>query len=318
MSQQTVATARDARNRDRPARLLGWRHAAFFVGVPIIFALYMASSHRMLEVVPAGWVIAYSVVYSLLIWWMTCALCRGFFELLRRWRPHQLIILTLGMVLAAVLSMPMTAFLNGAFIEIWSDPDIRGRLASAMQTAHSDISFGTNLLRDGAIWIMVNLFFDRFLGLPRYRYALPAGGLIPPSLPETGSAAGQSLNEVAGNLEPGFLKRVDKPVDLGQVLAIKAEQHYIKVYTEDRQHMVLYRFSDAMNELPEDLGLQVHRSWWIRTSALTRLRQGGRKMFAELVTGDTIPISGPNQALVRKMAADADLPIRPLARDEQS
>ena len=315
MSQQSLATARDAQNRGRPARLFGWRHTAFFLGVPIFFALYMASSHRMLQVIPAGWVIAYSVAYSLLVWWMTCAVCRGVFELLRRWRPHQLFILTLGMVLAALLSMPMTMFLNDMFIGLWSDVDLRQRLSDAMRATHPDLSFGTNLLRDGAIWILVNLFFDRFLGLPRYRYDLPASGLR--QVPGTGSAAGQAVNETPPDLEPGFLKRLDQPVDLGQVLAVKAEQHYIKVYTQDRQYMVLYRFSDAMNELPEDLGLQVHRSWWIRTSALTRLRQGGRKMFAELVTGDSIPISGPNQALVRRMAADADLPIRPLGHDEQ-
>ena len=318
MSQQTAATARDARNRDQPARLLGWRHAAFFIGVPLFFALYMASGHRMQQIIPMGWVIAYCVAYSLLIWWMTCAVSRGFFELLRRWRPHQLVILTLGMVVAAVLSMPMTAFLNDAFIGTWSDPEVRSQLTGALAATHPDISFGTNLLRDGVIWILVNVFFDRFLGLPRYRYDTRHMGNIPLTSVEIEAAGQSDKPETTEGLDPGFLKRLDQPVDLGQVLAVKAEQHYIKVYTQDRQHMVLYRFSDAMNELPEDLGLQVHRSWWIRTSALTRLRQGGRKMFAELMTGDSIPISGPNQALVRKMAADADLPIRPLGRDEQS
>jgi hypothetical protein len=32
-------------------------------------------------------------------------------------------------------------------------------------------------------------------------------------------------------------------------LAIKAEQHYIRVYSPDKEYMILYRFSDAVREL---------------------------------------------------------------------
>ena len=298
MSQPPAVTARDAQSRQPPARLFGWRHTAFFLGVPIIFALYMASSHRMLQAVPAGWVMAYSVTYSLLIWWLTCAVCRLFFEILRRWQPHQLVILSLGMFFAGFVSMPVTELLNNAFIGFWSEPEVRSQLTDAIQSGHPNVSFGTSLVRDGLIWILVNLFFDRFLGLPRYRYP-SASADADVAKKSQQQDPDQSIAETLGHTPsvsaaPGFLKRLDQPVDLGQVLAVKAEQHYIKVYTPDRQHMILYRFSDALNELPEELGLQVHRSWWLRTSALTRLRQTGRKMVAELVTGDSIPISGPS------------------------
>ncbi len=59
-----------------------------------------------------------------------------------------------------------------------------------------------------------------------------------------------------------------KPSLDGQINHIEAQEHYIRVATSSERRMVLYRFSDAIREMPDTLGLQVHRSHWVRIPPL--------------------------------------------------
>ena len=102
---------------------------------------------------------------------------------------------------------------------------------------------------------------------------------------------------------------------VADVIAVKAEQHYIKIVTATRNYLVLHRFSDALCELPSSDGLQIHRSWWVRRNAIQRVRQSSRKMSVILQTGEEIPVSGPYQVLVRQLARSTELPVTPLTGD---
>jgi len=235
---------------------------------------------------------------------------------LQRWRPHQIIILTLGILLMSWVYPPVTDILDGAFLDLWTTPENRLSLMAVMGPARPEVSFLPFSFGDYAIWVAVNLLFDRFVGLPRYRYAEPAvqtreePAEEPAPKPSTDDAGRAIVQE---NMRPpAFLQRLEEPPDLDEIVAMKAEQHYIKIYTRNKKYILLYRFGDALAELPENLGWQVHRSWWIRNGVLRCLHQSGRKMHAELVTGDRVPVSSPNQAVARKMAADANLEIKPI------
>ena len=111
--------------------------------------------------------------------------------------------------------------------------------------------------------------------------------------------------------KPGFMQRM--PVDLGldDILAIKAEQHYIRVYTEKRDYMLLHRFSDAVHELGTDIGMQVHRSYWVNKKAIECIKPRAKKFQVRLVTGQEIPVSTPYHAMVKEMARSGSLASTP-------
>ena len=88
----------------------------------------------------------------------------------------------------------------------------------------------------------------------------------------------------------GFLQKL-RP-ELGKsLLAIEAQEHYVKVYTERGDDLILYRFGDAVNELAARGGLQVHRSYWVSQEAVTAVRPVGKSYRLTLRNGLEVPVS---------------------------
>lgn len=86
-----------------------------------------------------------------------------------------------------------------------------------------------------------------------------------------------------------FLRRL--PIELrAPLVRIEAQDHYLNVVTGKGSTLILMRLGDAMAEL-DGIGLQVHRSHWIATQAVTRhRREGGRDLL--VMSDDTeVPIS---------------------------
>ncbi|GEM_PF-4146123 len=98
---------------------------------------------------------------------------------------------------------------------------------------------------------------------------------------------------------PPFLQRTSATT-AEEVLALKAEEHYVKVHTDRGEELVHYRFSEAMEEMPKDLGLQVHRSWWVSENAVSFAARGSRRWQVELTTGLRVPISDSFVGVVRE------------------
>jgi hypothetical protein len=111
-----------------------------------------------------------------------------------------------------------------------------------------------------ALWLSINLVAFRLWGrLYGYLYA---------GLPEVATApllTGAQVGRVGQTTQgPDFLLKV-KPAIRGPVYAIKAELHYVRVYTDRGEDLIHYRFSDAVSEMETFAGLQVHRSWCVAT-----------------------------------------------------
>lgn len=77
----------------------------------------------------------------------------------------------------------------------------------------------------------------------------------------------------------------------GRLLALEAQQHYLVVHTTVGSELIYYRFRDAVDELRDWEGAQVHRSFWIARSAIADIVMDGRKSVAVLRTGLEVPIS---------------------------
>ena len=82
------------------------------------------------------------------------------------------------------------------------------------------------------------------------------------------------------------------PAGFGQVIALKGEDHYVRVYGDGGQEeLVLMRLRDAIAVLSGAEGLQVHRSWWVTREGAAHVERDGRAALITLATGQQVPVS---------------------------
>ncbi len=84
-----------------------------------------------------------------------------------------------------------------------------------------------------------------------------------------------------------------------RLLAVQAEDHYLRVHTDAGDALLLMRFTDALEALEAMDGVRTHRSWWVARSAVEEaLWRRGRGDLV-LVGGLTAPVSRGYAAAVR-------------------
>jgi hypothetical protein len=77
----------------------------------------------------------------------------------------------------------------------------------------------------------------------------------------------------------------------GEIYYLKSELHYLLVVTNNGKALVLYNLSDAIAELPADLGIQTHRSYWVARKAAYEVISSGRQGRIKIVNNDIVPVS---------------------------
>jgi hypothetical protein len=82
------------------------------------------------------------------------------------------------------------------------------------------------------------------------------------------------------------------PPELGRdLLALEMEDHYARVHTLRGSTLILLRLRDAVAELGEGSGLQVHRSWWVARDAVARAERDAGKLTLVLRNELRVPVS---------------------------
>lgn len=289
----------------QPLRNLNWQRVLFYVGVPAAIALYAALNNwAVLQVAGYTGTLAFYAGHAFIPWWSSCLMTRLGMEVLRPWKPGQMWLLLTGSLASCIVMLPYSMWMTEQFAGGWLIDDPVGFRASLH--IHGEVGFWSFALRATLIWIGVNWVFDRFLGLPRYRYDfIPA---VVEDAPDAGDSSDAQL--VSGGL-PRFLHRLGNDIEPEAVIALKAEQHYVKVFTAERSFMTLYRFSDAVAEMGPEVGQQVHRSYWVRNDAIERVRRRAKKLELELPNDLKIPVSSPNVGLIRQLAQANGIPMVP-------
>ena len=122
------------------------------------------------------------------------------------------------------------------------------------------------------LWLGINAFFVYVLRIPRFGY----GARI-------------AKDEVQDAKTPAFMARV-KPELGSTVIALAAEQHYLRVYTPLGNDLILYRFADAVREMGAR-GVQVHRSYWVAKDSVASTETDGTKAQIVLKNGIIVPVS---------------------------
>ncbi len=100
---------------------------------------------------------------------------------------------------------------------------------------------------------------------------------------------GQSEPAIA----PGSAFRARLPAKYreAEILALSAEDHYLRVHTSEGEALILMRLYDAIRELDGIEGSQTHRSWWVAKNAIKEVVRSGGKVTLTIAGRLHIPVS---------------------------
>lgn len=110
---------------------------------------------------------------------------------------------------------------------------------------------------------------------------------VPRRIAKERVATDTGCSGIPGN---AFLKRI--PARLGQnLLHLHMQDHYLEVHTDRGSDLLLMRFRDALHEIEDLDGTQVHRSHWVARAALERIGRRNGRIVLHLVNGSVVPVS---------------------------
>ena len=90
---------------------------------------------------------------------------------------------------------------------------------------------------------------------------------------------------------PKFLARLPAKLAGGELYAVEAEDHYLRLHTSKGQDLILMRLADAIEELEGLEGAQTHRSWWVARAAIQAVERGDGRAVLTLKDGAEAPVS---------------------------
>jgi hypothetical protein len=145
------------------------------------------------------------------------------------------------------------------------------------------------------VWVFSSWFFERPLDVA------DLGFFVGPVLIVSTLMAGLSVLAVRAPLEthaaapgaapPRFLERLPPKLRGGEVYAVEAEDHYLRLHTSRGSDLILLRLSDAVAELEGIEGAQTHRSWWVAKGAVEEARRSDGRAVLKLKGGVEAPVS---------------------------
>lgn len=108
------------------------------------------------------------------------------------------------------------------------------------------------------------------------------------------------IEEVAKrDVVPPLMDRL--PVEKrGALVALCVEDHYVRVRTLSGEALILMRLSDAIREVGNTAGDQVHRSYWAAFDQVQSVRRQGDRVILTMKTGDEVPVSRANLPKIKE------------------
>lgn len=113
-----------------------------------------------------------------------------------------------------------------------------------------------------------------------------------------------------------FVRRHAPQLAGRRLLALEAEDHYLRLHAEGGSALILMRLRDAVAALGPGAGWQPHRSFWLSAGVEVETRRVGQAWQLTLPTGLAIPVSRSKLAAMRAAGHDPGrtaVPVRPEA-----
>ncbi len=179
-------------------------------------------------------------------------------------------------VIGSVLARNLKVVTGGELTLIGSGRD--GSFAAAVVTIAGIFDSGIPELDRGVIEILLPLFQDVF-------FMRGAAHEVVVRLPEL-----DAVPAVVAAPRATLIEGSQLPAD-AEILAIKAEQHYIRIWSDRGRDLVRDRFKDVPDALAGTNGEQVHRSWWVNLGRVANLQKAGRSIELQLDGDLRVPAS---------------------------
>lgn len=116
--------------------------------------------------------------------------------------------------------------------------------------------------------------------------------------PQQAQAAPEKPPAPAENSGTPLMRRL-KPENRAPLLHLSVEDHYTVVTTSRGRELILLRFSDALGETGDAIGLRVHRSHWVADIHVAGLVRQGDKLILKLKDDAEIPVSRTYASVVK-------------------
>ena len=88
--------------------------------------------------------------------------------------------------------------------------------------------------------------------------------------------------------------------DRGVLWGVCAQDHYVNIITSKGTSLQYMKFSNALNEIDCDEGLQVHRSYWVAEDGLEKIEKQKGRLILTLKNGEKISPSKSGIENMRK------------------
>lgn len=277
-----------------------WLLLLFYIGVPLFIGFitgWMQSGRAV------GWSKWGSLYFWIPIWfasWFVNDLAaRGIHFIAGKYIKSFFLVLFLGSMIGSLILWPVFIWHIRVSEQLFGETAL-GILPLMEPTIWATvIRFFDDVFAGTWFWIIVNYVFAGALGMKRFGYEVELQRFLQRHKLQTPRTSGDTKRPV-----PLFLKRVKKKIGK-DVVAVSAEQHYLRVFTPLGNDLILYRLSDAILELQDYCdGLQVHRSHWVKLSAIDDVVSENRNLKIILSNGLTVPVGRSHQSKVRSLNID--------------
>lgn len=229
---------------------------------------------------------------TVMIGWLAGALgSEILFRLCARQRPSLWVITLLGPLLTGFV-------LREPIVEILSFPKLL-HSDTAFPVAATPMTFSwvflqkflVNLAPGTIVWMATNYVFDHMLGIPRYRYPARQEPHIAPVTNVVPATVSPSSAPAKGDVDlPPLIVRLPR-AERGELIALKADDHYVRIYTDAGEALTLSRLCDAIKLTQPTRGMQVHRSSWVADRSVRAFRRTRHTGILYLSNGLEIPVS---------------------------
>ncbi len=193
-------------------------------------------------------------------YWLAAAICAGLVGILvdstlgpriRRFWPRIAIVA----LVAAVPATPLIYLLNTLILDLPRRPWLMPQLG----------------------WqVLVVMLLILALRALLWRRIVETRTIVVPPLPEA---------------ERAFRMRLSAKRRGARLIALEAEDHYVRVHTDAGSELLAMRFAEAVEELALAHGYRLHRSWWAHADAIEAVRWNRGTGEARLKGGIAAPVS---------------------------
>lgn len=289
-------------------------NAILFYGVvPALFGIIFAGlTHPQLSA--AQWPLHLVQIYSVAVvfcGWLIRDACSA--TVAHFWRKRGLslpLTLIFGALGATVIVFPFSISLQSAFEALLIPQHLhvahtRWEPLLTMDPAFVSNAIVNHILPSAFLWTATSLVFFHLLGMPRYGYppstvfaALRGASIEDPNRRRDSVTTSTSTD--AGR--PAFMRLVPDNRSRDEIVALKAEQHYVRIYTRNGEDLVHEKFRSAVSDFVRCGGVQVHRSYAVNPEFISAVESENGTYSITMSNGLNVPVSRSHTAVARQLS----------------